>query len=60
MPISKYYGGHGSEVMKKMKQQYGEKKGESVFYATANKQKNAEDNAHSYAEERRGQKKKRG
>lgn len=37
MPISKYYGGHGSEVMKNMKKQYGDKKGRSVFYATANK-----------------------
>ena len=37
MPIGKYYGGHGSEVMANMKKQYGGKKGESVFYATANK-----------------------
>lgn len=37
MPISKYYGGHGSEVMSKMKSKYGAKKGKSVFYATANK-----------------------
>jgi hypothetical protein len=59
MPVSKYFKGHGAEVMKNMKDQYGEKKGESVFYATANKQKSAEDNAHSYAEERRGQKRKR-
>jgi len=59
MPISKYYGGHGSEVMKKMKQQYGEKKGESVFYATANKQKNAEDNARNYAASRNASRKSR-
>ena len=39
MPISKYYGGHGSEVMAAMKKEYGGKKGESVFYATANKRK---------------------
>jgi len=39
MPINKYYKGHGSEVMSKMKSRYGEKKGESVFYATANKKK---------------------
>lgn len=39
MPLSKYFGGHGAEVMKKMKDKYGEKKGESVFYATANKEK---------------------
>ena len=37
MPLSKYYGGHGSDVMNKMKKKYGDKKGESVFYATANK-----------------------
>ncbi len=37
MPLSKYYGGHGSEVMSKMKKKYGEKKGKQVFYATANK-----------------------
>jgi len=60
MPISKYYGGHGAQVMKKMKEKYGEDKGESVFYATANKQKQAEDNARSYAEGRRSQKKNRG
>ena len=37
MPISKYYGGHGSKVMASMKKQYGSEKGERVFYATANK-----------------------
>lgn len=37
MPLNKYFGGHGSQVMSSMKQKYGEKKGESVFYATANK-----------------------
>ena len=37
MPINKYYKGHGSEVMKNMKKEYGDKKGEEVFYATANK-----------------------
>jgi hypothetical protein len=37
MPISKYYGGHGSKVMSAMQKQYGEKKGKQVFYATANK-----------------------
>lgn len=36
MPISKYFGGHGSKVMKDMKARYGSKKGKSVFYATAN------------------------
>ena len=37
MPISEYYKGHGDEVMSKMKKKYGDKKGKSVFYATANK-----------------------
>lgn len=48
MPISKYYHGHGEEVMKNMKKEYGDKKGESVFYAKANKLKNAKKrkNAH--------------
>lgn len=37
MPISKYFKGKGEKVMKNMKKKYGEKKGEQVFYATANK-----------------------
>jgi len=45
--------------MKKMKEQYGDKKGESVFYATANKNKEAEDNARSYVEGRKSQKRTR-
>ena len=39
MPLSKYYKGHGEEVMRAMKKEYGEEKGERVFYATANKRK---------------------
>lgn len=39
MPISKYFGGHGEEVMQNMKEQYGDNKGEQVFYATSNKRK---------------------
>lgn len=39
MPVSKHYGGHGREVMSKMKSKYGEEKGERVFYATENKRK---------------------
>jgi hypothetical protein len=39
VPISKYYKGHGSEVMSDMKKRYGEDRGEEVFYATANKRK---------------------
>lgn len=38
MPLGEYFKGSGSEVMSSMKKQYGDKKGESVFYATANKQ----------------------
>ena len=37
MPLSKYFKGSGEKVMKSMKKRYGEKKGERVFYATANK-----------------------
>ncbi len=39
MPVSKYFGGKGEKVMGSMTKQYGAKKGKSVFYATANKQK---------------------
>ena len=42
MPVSKYYGGHGTKVMKAMTKEYGgAKKGKQVFYATANKRKNS-------------------
>lgn len=60
MPISKYFKGGGEKVMKNMKEEYGDKKGESVFYALANKQKSAEENARSYADERNASRKKRG
>jgi hypothetical protein len=39
MPISKYFKGKGEKVMKNMKSEYGASKGESIFYATANKEK---------------------
>lgn len=39
MPLDKYFSGKGAKVMDNMKEQYGSKKGKSVFYATANKQK---------------------
>ena len=39
MPLSKYFAGKGSSVMKKMKSEYGAEKGERIFYATANKMK---------------------
>jgi hypothetical protein len=37
MPISKYFKGKGEQVLSDMKDRYGEDKGKSVFYATANK-----------------------
>ena len=37
MPVGEYFKGKGSQVMQKMLQQYGPKKGKQVFYATANK-----------------------
>jgi hypothetical protein len=37
MPVEKYFDGHGNEVMSSMRKTYGDKKGKSVFYATANK-----------------------
>jgi hypothetical protein len=39
MPVSKYFNGNGEKVMDNMKNEYGDKKGEQVFYATANKRK---------------------
>lgn len=36
MPISEYYKGKGKSVMADMKDRYGDKGGERVFYATAN------------------------
>lgn len=39
MPVSAYYGGHGTKVMKSMMEQYGKAKGQRVFYATANRRK---------------------
>lgn len=45
MPLNKYFHGGGEKVMSSMKKQYGEKKGESVFYATANKQKAGRESA---------------
>lgn len=38
MPVGKYYGGHGRSVKKEMEKRYGKKKGNEVFYATANKE----------------------
>lgn len=38
MPLSKYFGGHGAEVMEQMKKKHG-KRAEEVFYRTVNKRK---------------------
>lgn len=35
MPVSSYFRGKGSSVMADMVKRYGDKKGKSVFYATA-------------------------
>lgn len=39
MPISKYFSGHGEQVMANMRGKYGSKKAKEVFYATENKRK---------------------
>ena len=39
MPLSKHYGGHGAEVMRNMRRQYGQARGEQIFYATENARK---------------------
>jgi len=36
MPVSKYFKGKGSTVLKDMTKRYGPAKGKRVFYATAN------------------------
>ena len=43
MPIEKYFGGHGDEVMSDMQGKHGAKKGKQIFYATANKRKQGPD-----------------
>lgn len=37
MPKSAYYHGKGAKVLARMKARYGDKKGEQVFHATAEK-----------------------
>lgn len=39
MPIRKYFGGDGRQVLADMIRRYGPKKGREVFYATAAKRK---------------------
>lgn len=36
MPLNRYFKGHGAAVKADMVKTYGPKKGERVFYATAN------------------------
>lgn len=45
MPVDKYYNGHGKEVMRKMRDKYGKKKGKRIFYATAKKNKQGPEEA---------------
>lgn len=60
MPISKYFGGSGTKVMANMKDEYGEKKGKEVFYATANKRgQNPEDSPVKAAMKRVSKRKKK-
>ena len=49
MPLSKHYGGSGEKVMRSMKAQYGEEKGERVFYANENKNKKSSKRRRGYA-----------
>jgi len=39
MPLGEYFKGKGRKVLESMKKKYGEKKGKSVFYATAKTKK---------------------
>lgn len=39
MPLSRYFGGHGAEVMRAMQSEHGQERGREVFYRTANKLK---------------------
>lgn len=36
MPVSEYYKGSGTKVMKGMQSRYGSEEGKRIFYATAN------------------------
>jgi HSP90 family molecular chaperone len=54
MPVSKYFKGSGSKVMKRMKEQYGAKKGKQVFYATAQKTGMTGSGPFSNAEQKQG------
>jgi len=54
VPVSKYFKGHGKEVMGNMMKQYGSKKGKSVFYATANKRGENPGEKRGFSKLRRG------
>lgn len=41
MPVNSYFQNHGNEVMDHLNAEYGPEKGQHVFYAMANKRKNA-------------------
>lgn len=55
MPLSKYFGGKGKKVMSEMKDRYGDKKGENVFHATANKNHQTPDDPKKKARKSLGQ-----
>lgn len=57
MPISKYFKGHGKEVMSKMMKEYGKEKGKEVFYATSNKKGIGELKGHKMPKEKKEKKK---
>lgn len=52
LPVKEYYGGSGTKVMKKMKEQYGEEKGKRVFYATAAKKKSLKERVKEHAKDK--------
>ena len=39
MPLDEYFGGKGDSVMRSLQKKHGAKRGERIFYATANKMK---------------------
>lgn len=43
MPLSEYFKGRGRQVMESMQDRYGDAKGKSIFYSTANKQNQTPD-----------------
>lgn len=39
MPLSTHYDGHGTQVMRDMRNRYGTERGKRIFYATENARK---------------------